>query len=128
MLNYYDVKFPYCMQTFRGRGGMHRLVVIKCVSESQVYFYGVLLVLDGLLLIFGAFLAWETRHVTVPALNDSKYIGKKVFFFYLFSYICKPYTAGILKHFIRWGRGSRCSVVLKLAVPLSCEHHCCKIN
>lgn len=83
MLNYYDVKFPNCMQTFRGRGGMHRLVVIKCVSESQVYFYGVLLVLDGLLLIFGAFLAWETRHVTVPALNDSKYIGKKVFFFFI---------------------------------------------
>ena len=33
----------------------------------------------GLLLIFGAFLAWETRNVTVPALNDSKNIGVSVY-------------------------------------------------
>ena len=32
--------------------------------------------LAGLLLVFGAFLAYETRKVTVPALNDSKFIGK----------------------------------------------------
>ena len=30
----------------------------------------------GLLLLFGAFLAFETRKVTVPALNDSKFIGQ----------------------------------------------------
>ena len=30
----------------------------------------------GMLLLFGAFLAFETRKVTVPALNDSKFIGK----------------------------------------------------
>ena len=29
-----------------------------------------------LLLMFGAFLAWETRKVYMPALNDSKQIGK----------------------------------------------------
>ena len=32
---------------------------------------------SGLLLLFGAFLAFETRKVTVPALNDSKFIGKQ---------------------------------------------------
>jgi len=29
--------------------------------------------------VFGCFLAWETREVTIPALNDSKYIGMSVY-------------------------------------------------
>ena len=29
--------------------------------------------------MFGCFLAWETRHVSIPALNDSKYIGMSVY-------------------------------------------------
>lgn len=29
--------------------------------------------------IIGCFLAWETRHVSIPALNDSKYIGMSVY-------------------------------------------------
>ena len=29
--------------------------------------------------VFGCFLAWETRQVTIPALNDSKYIGMSVY-------------------------------------------------
>ena len=33
----------------------------------------------GILLLFGVFLAWETRNVTIPALNDSKYIGLSVY-------------------------------------------------
>lgn len=32
-----------------------------------------------ILQIFGAFLAWETRHVSIPALNDSKYVGLSVY-------------------------------------------------
>ena len=32
-----------------------------------------------MLQIFGAFLAWETRHVSIPALNDSKYVGMSVY-------------------------------------------------
>ena len=28
--------------------------------------------------LFGAFLAWETRNVQIPALNDSKVAGKYV--------------------------------------------------
>lgn len=29
--------------------------------------------------LFGAFLAWETRNVQIPALNDSKYVGMSVY-------------------------------------------------
>ncbi|VEN49814.1 unnamed protein product [Callosobruchus maculatus] len=30
-------------------------------------------------MIFGAFLAWETRHVSIPALNDSRHVGLSVY-------------------------------------------------
>jgi len=33
----------------------------------------------GLLLIFGVYMAWETRNVKIPALNDSQYIGMNVY-------------------------------------------------
>jgi len=29
--------------------------------------------------VFGCFLAWETRNVSIAALNDSKYIGLSVY-------------------------------------------------
>ncbi len=38
-----------------------------------------LTVFDVPLQLFGCFLAWETRSVTIPALNDSKYIGINVY-------------------------------------------------
>ena len=40
-----------------------------CVAELWL---GAMLVYKGLLLLFGLFLAWETRHIQVQALNDSK--------------------------------------------------------
>ena len=51
-------------------------VHVTCESAYQTYWIGALLVKDALILVFGVFLAWETRNVTVPALNDSKLIGK----------------------------------------------------
>lgn len=38
-----------------------------------------MLLLLHLLQLFGCFLAWETRNVSIPALNDSKYIGMSVY-------------------------------------------------
>ncbi len=51
-------------------------ILVVCESNWQTYWLGCILVKDALMLVFGAFLAWETRKVTVSALNDSKYIGK----------------------------------------------------
>ncbi len=53
-------------------------VFIENVSAYQLYWIGALFVINGLLLIFGAFLAWETRNITMAALNDSKLIGEWV--------------------------------------------------
>ena len=44
------------------------------VVMSLIFGFGI-----QLFQLFGAFLAWETRHVQVPALNDSKYIGMSLY-------------------------------------------------
>ncbi|XP_054162297.1 gamma-aminobutyric acid type B receptor subunit 2-like [Oppia nitens] len=50
-----------------------------CQSKRMTIFLGSIYVYKGLLMAFGIFLAWETRHVSIPALNDSKYIGMSVY-------------------------------------------------
>ncbi|XP_070576464.1 gamma-aminobutyric acid type B receptor subunit 2-like [Ptychodera flava] len=50
-----------------------------CDSDHLTYWLGALYCYKGLLLIFGTFLAWETRKVTISALNDSKFIGMSVY-------------------------------------------------
>ncbi|CAG5121836.1 unnamed protein product, partial [Candidula unifasciata] len=50
-----------------------------CSSRRMEIWLGALYAYKGLLLAFGCFLAWETRHVSIPALNDSKYIGMSVY-------------------------------------------------
>ncbi|XP_072029935.1 gamma-aminobutyric acid type B receptor subunit 1-like [Amphiura filiformis] len=61
-----------------------------CLSNYLSYWNGALFGVDGLLLIFGAFLAYETRHVRVPALNDSKYIGMSIYNVVILSFIGVP--------------------------------------
>ncbi|CAD5225565.1 unnamed protein product [Bursaphelenchus xylophilus] len=51
----------------------------RCQSDYAFLFQGIFYVIKGMLMIFGCFLAWETRAVNVPALNDSKYIGMSVY-------------------------------------------------
>ncbi|KAK0183463.1 hypothetical protein PV327_001501 [Microctonus hyperodae] len=50
-----------------------------CQSNRMTIYLGSIYAYKGLLMIFGAFLAWETRHVSIPALNDSKYVGMSVY-------------------------------------------------
>ncbi|XP_072016477.1 gamma-aminobutyric acid type B receptor subunit 2-like [Amphiura filiformis] len=50
-----------------------------CSCKRQIYWLATLYSYKALLLIFGAFLAWETRQVTISALNDSKLIGISVY-------------------------------------------------
>ena len=51
----------------------------KCHSRHLDKWMGVFYAFKGLLLIFGVYMAWETRHVKIPALNDSQYIGLNVY-------------------------------------------------
>ncbi|XP_077500288.1 gamma-aminobutyric acid type B receptor subunit 2 isoform X3 [Amblyomma americanum] len=50
-----------------------------CQSHKMTIFLGSIYAYKGLLMAFGCFLAWETRHVSIPALNDSKYVGMSVY-------------------------------------------------
>lgn len=50
-----------------------------CKSNQMTIFLGAIYLYKGLLMVIGCFLAWETRHVSIPALNDSKYIGMSVY-------------------------------------------------
>ncbi|CAH0549470.1 unnamed protein product [Brassicogethes aeneus] len=50
-----------------------------CASERMTIFVGTIYAYKGLLMIFGAFLAWETRRVSIPALNDSRHVGLSVY-------------------------------------------------
>ncbi|XP_071522349.1 uncharacterized protein [Panulirus ornatus] len=50
-----------------------------CRSEHTSEWLGALYVYKGLLVAVGVYMAWETRHVKIPALNDSQYIGMSVY-------------------------------------------------
>ncbi|XP_035828589.1 gamma-aminobutyric acid type B receptor subunit 1-like [Aplysia californica] len=58
---------------------------------------GALYAYKGLLLAFGCFLAWETRHVSIPALNDSKYIGMSVYNVVIMC-VCGAAVSFIIQH------------------------------
>lgn len=47
-----------------------------CEVNNIAIWLGLLYAYKGILLLFGLFLAWETRTVNIPALNDSQHIGK----------------------------------------------------
>ncbi|XP_064409264.1 gamma-aminobutyric acid type B receptor subunit 2 [Latimeria chalumnae] len=50
-----------------------------CENTNMTIWLGIVYAYKGLLMLFGCFLAWETRNVSIPALNDSKYIGMSVY-------------------------------------------------
>lgn len=47
-----------------------------CEVNNIAIWLGLLYSYKGILLLFGLFLAWETRTVNIPALNDSQHIGE----------------------------------------------------
>ena len=53
------------------------LKICECYHRTKLL--GVLYGYKDILLLFGVFLAWETRNATIPALNDSKYIGMSIY-------------------------------------------------
>ncbi|XP_060581360.1 gamma-aminobutyric acid type B receptor subunit 2-like [Ruditapes philippinarum] len=58
---------------------LHYTVYLHCNGDYEVYWFGILYIYKGLLLVIGTFLAWETRTVHVAELNDSKFIGACIY-------------------------------------------------
>ncbi|CAD6998932.1 unnamed protein product [Ceratitis capitata] len=61
------------------RSVVYQPQVEVCRSQHTQGWLGALYAYKGLLLVVGVYMAWETRHVTIPALNDSQYIGVSVY-------------------------------------------------
>ena len=53
--------------------------VIKCTCEKETHFTIGIYCYKGLLLIFGIFLAWQTRHAKIKFKNDSKEIAMAIY-------------------------------------------------
>uniref|UniRef100_A0A803JZ79 Gamma-aminobutyric acid (GABA) B receptor, 2 n=1 Tax=Xenopus tropicalis TaxID=8364 RepID=A0A803JZ79_XENTR len=62
-----------------GRDIAIRPFLEHCENTHMTIWLGIVYAYKGLLMLFGCFLAWETRNVSIPALNDSKYIGMSVY-------------------------------------------------
>ncbi|KAI9539817.1 Gamma-aminobutyric acid type B receptor subunit 2 [Dissostichus eleginoides] len=63
----------------QGRDIAIRPFLEHCENTHMSIWLGIVYAYKGLLMLFGCFLAWETRNVSIPALNDSKYIGMSVY-------------------------------------------------
>ncbi|KAJ8984969.1 hypothetical protein NQ317_007839, partial [Molorchus minor] len=61
------------------RGVVYQPQVEVCSSQNTVGWYIALFSYKGIILVMGVFMAWKTRHIKVPALNDSQYIGISVY-------------------------------------------------
>ncbi|XP_034471804.1 gamma-aminobutyric acid type B receptor subunit 2 [Drosophila innubila] len=61
------------------RSVVYQPQVEVCRSQHTQTWLSVLYAYKGLLLVVGVYMAWETRHVKIPALNDSQYIGVSVY-------------------------------------------------
>ncbi|XP_068719993.1 gamma-aminobutyric acid type B receptor subunit 2-like [Montipora capricornis] len=57
----------------------------QCVSQHYTSWIVGMIIFKGIFLLFGVFLAWETRNVNYAELNDSKNIGVAVYNIFLFS-------------------------------------------
>ncbi|RZB39861.1 gamma-aminobutyric acid type B receptor subunit 2, partial [Asbolus verrucosus] len=57
------------------RGVVYQPQLPICRSQNTSGWFVAIYGYKGLILIMGVFMAWETRHIKVQALNDSQYIG-----------------------------------------------------
>ncbi|XP_072017779.1 gamma-aminobutyric acid type B receptor subunit 1-like [Amphiura filiformis] len=63
-----------------------------CEAKKFEVWLGILYGMNGLLLIFGLFLAYETRNMTVRDLNDSRYVGMAIYNVAVLCIITAPVT------------------------------------
>ena len=60
-------------------------VIGVCYTDRSAIWVSILLAYKGVLLIVGAILAFETRKVKIPELNESVYVAISIYTFFLIS-------------------------------------------
>ncbi|XP_033116361.1 gamma-aminobutyric acid type B receptor subunit 1-like [Anneissia japonica] len=68
-------------------------VLEMCESNSLKIWLGTLYAINGLLLLFGIFLAYETRNMAVRDINDSKYVAMAIYNVVVLCIITAPVTS-----------------------------------
>lgn len=63
-----------------------------CESHNNTVWLGVVYGYKGLVLVFGLFLAYETRSVKVKQINDSRYVGMSIYNVVILCLITAPVT------------------------------------
>ncbi|XP_049954039.1 gamma-aminobutyric acid type B receptor subunit 1 isoform X1 [Schistocerca serialis cubense] len=63
-----------------------------CESENNNIWLGVMYGYKGLVLVFGLFLAYETRSIKVKQINDSRYVGMSIYNVVVLCLITAPVT------------------------------------
>ncbi|XP_021347322.1 gamma-aminobutyric acid type B receptor subunit 2-like [Mizuhopecten yessoensis] len=89
-------------------------VFVQCNHRYFVYWAAAEYAYKGLLLAFGTFLAWETRNIHVPILNDSVYIG---FCVYNIVVVC---AIGVPTHHILMLEQSLLKYILQNSLTIFC--------
>ncbi|XP_070569567.1 gamma-aminobutyric acid type B receptor subunit 1-like [Ptychodera flava] len=69
----------------------------SCESTYMSYWLGVIYSTKALMLLFGVFLAWETRKVSITVLNDSRHIGMCIYNVVILSSVGAP-VAYVLRY------------------------------
>uniref|UniRef100_A0A336MNE3 CSON001631 protein n=1 Tax=Culicoides sonorensis TaxID=179676 RepID=A0A336MNE3_CULSO len=63
-----------------------------CESRNHSVWLGVMYGFKGLILVFGLFLAYETRSIKVKQINDSRYVGMSIYNVVVLAIITAPVT------------------------------------
>ncbi|XP_070571218.1 gamma-aminobutyric acid type B receptor subunit 2-like [Ptychodera flava] len=93
--------------------------VALCQSAHMAYWLGFIYSSKTILLLFGVFLAWETRKITVAALNDSRYIGICVYNVVILSCLGAP-VAYFLQYETATSYGIRSALVITGTTVTQC--------
>ncbi|XP_077865360.1 gamma-aminobutyric acid type B receptor subunit 2-like [Saccoglossus kowalevskii] len=74
------VKFDPVLDMTEPEKEIYNVAVLKtCSSKDELYYAVVLVTVKVVLLLFGVFLAWKTRRVEVPGMNESRYIALSIY-------------------------------------------------
>ncbi|XP_051166888.1 gamma-aminobutyric acid type B receptor subunit 1 isoform X1 [Leptopilina boulardi] len=69
-----------------------RPLLEHCESEYNNTWFGIIYGYKGLILVFGLFLAYETRSIKVKQINDSRYVGMSIYNVVVLCLITAPVT------------------------------------
>ena len=90
-----------------------------CFCENYPYLIGALYVYKGLLVVFGLFLAYESRNVKYYYINDSRFVSIAMYIVVILVGIGAPLSLVLAVHFFTDAAYSL-AIVMVIASSLSC--------